>query len=71
MTARHALSGAEAATICRRLERQHIPVLVAVDDAATVHLWPQRKVKTAEEVTALTAFIDVTDSRIAWHAAVA
>ena len=67
MSARHALSGAEAATICRSLERQHIPVRVAVDEAETVHIWAQRPVTTREEVTALAAVLAKTDSRVAWH----
>lgn len=67
MTA-HALSGSEAATICRDLERQHIPVLADVDEADVVHLWPQRAVSTLEEVTTLAAFIGRTDSPVRWHA---
>lgn len=71
MSARHALSGAEAATICRQLERRDIPVLVAVDEAQVVHLYPQRPVDTREEVAVLGAFLAVTDARLAWHGAVA
>lgn len=70
MSAKHALSPAEAATICRCLDDQHIPVQVTVDDAETVHLWPQRQVTTAEEVTALAAVLSETDARVAWHEAV-
>lgn len=32
-----------------------------------VHLYPQRLVTTAEEVTVLRTFIEFTDQRVAWH----
>jgi hypothetical protein len=67
MTAVHALSGAEAAAITHRLDGQHIPVRIAVDEAETVHLYPQRQVTTREEVTALAAVLSWTDAPAAWR----
>jgi hypothetical protein len=49
------------------LNSQHIPVDCA-RRAGTVHVWPEHKLSTPEEVTVLRAFKAVTDCPIAWHA---
>lgn len=68
----HRLSPAEAHAICTRLAKQDspIPVLAAMDQRNTVHVWPERPTTTAEEVEVLRSFAAVTDSRLVWHEAV-
>lgn len=68
----HRLTPAEAATVCAALaaDEQHLPVLAAADARNIVHVWAQRPMTTAEEVTVLRAFAAVSDSRLAWHQAV-
>lgn len=65
--ARHPLSAVEASAICAGLHDQGIDVAVQIIDRVA-HLYPAEPVGTYEEVTALAAFIRVTDSRLAWHA---
>ncbi len=51
------------AMLAQRLGVMVRPVL----DGRTVHLWPERRLTTAEEVRVLRAFAAVTDSPLAWH----
>jgi hypothetical protein len=68
VTVHCALTPDTAAAIRDRLFDDGIPVWVEIEiDPDMVHLWPGRVLSTGEEVTALSAFIAATDSRIAWH----
>lgn len=49
---------------------EHLPVTADVAFDGTVHLRPARPMSTFEEVTALRAFLAVTDAPLRWHPAV-
>jgi hypothetical protein len=60
-----------ATAVCTVLASvEHIPVRAQVAFDGTLHLWPQRQLATAEEVTTLRAFTAVTDVRLRLHEAV-
>lgn len=63
----HELTDTEAAEITTALAQQGIHVAPVVDVYRVLHLWPAAPVTTVQEVTALRAFAQVTDARIAWH----
>lgn len=65
------LTDADAHRITVALAAQGIHIAPVVDVYRTVHLWAQQPVSTTDEVRALKAYADVTDSRLAWHEAVA
>jgi hypothetical protein len=64
------ITALEANGIGVALAAQHIPVAVSVDTHRVVHLWPWHELAAADEVTALRAFVTVTDCRIVLHKAV-
>lgn len=49
---------------------EHLPVTADVAFDGTVHLRATRPMTTLEEVTALRAFMSVTDAPLRWHPAV-
>lgn len=61
----------DATAIAATLGRSGIGVESTVDALGVVKLWPLHKLTTAEEVAVLQAYTAVTDSRLAWHRAVA
>jgi hypothetical protein len=64
----HPLSAPAADAIrCALWSTEHIPVDVHVDQNGLVNIWAVgRPLTTAEEVSALRAFIGATDSRVRW-----
>lgn len=63
----HELTPTEAYQIRGQLAAQGIHVVLAADIDHVLHIYPTQPVTTAQEVTALRAFADVTDARLAWH----
>jgi hypothetical protein len=63
------LTDADAHRITTALAAQGIHIAPVVDVYRTVHLWAQQPVSTTDEVRALRAYSDVTDSRLALHEA--
>lgn len=63
---------AEARAVCRVLGGvEHILVVADVQyGGEVVHIWPQGQMSTRDEVTALRAFLAVTDAELRWHPAV-
>jgi len=66
------ISAGDANAIAVALAQAGIQITVSVDKHRVVHLWPWPgwPLTNAQEITALRAFIAVTDCRIAWHPAV-
>jgi hypothetical protein len=60
-----------ATAVCAVLRAEHIPLTAAVAFDGSLHLHPQRPLRTPERVTAIRAFAAVTDVRQVWHGAVA
>jgi hypothetical protein len=49
----------------------HAGIVVRVILGSPVLIWAPTQLTTGQEVEALAAFLEVTDSRLAWHRAVA
>lgn len=67
----HEITDAEAHRVTLALAAQGIRVRPATDVDRVLHLWALAPVSTKQEVKAIAAFRLVTDSRLAWHEAVA
>lgn len=65
----HELTDAETLRITTALAVQGIRVEPVVDVYHVLHLWALAPVTTRQEVRAIGAYRQVTDCRIAWHAA--
>lgn len=65
----HELTHREQHRITKALAAQGIQIEPAIDIFHVLHLWAKTPCTTAEEVTALAAYAEVTDARIAWHPA--
>jgi hypothetical protein len=66
------ITAVKANAVAVALNEQHIPVAVTVDETLhVVHLWPWVALTTEQQVTALRAFIAVTDYHITPHPALA
>lgn len=66
--AAHPISAYMAAAICQDLHNRKDLDLAVQIVHRVIHLYPERPFTASEEVTALAAFIRVTDGRLAWHA---
>lgn len=61
------LADRDANRVTRQLRKQGIHVETSVSIFGVVHLWAHTPTTTRQEVTALYAFREVTDCRLAWH----
>lgn len=69
--AAHELTDVEAYTVRGQLAAAGIRVVLGQDIDRVVHIYALAPTSTRQEVRALAAFQAVTDSRLAWHEAVA
>lgn len=61
------LTHREQHSITKQLAKQGIRVEPAIDAFHVLHLWAKEQLSTAQEVTAIGAFKQVTDARIDFH----